>query len=209
MQQRIAVQRRIDAGRAAAVEPRGRRCNSDRRPPCPSHRGFRRGRDHGSGFRCWRQIFQIDRDGAQHRRRSSCEVELTTTSAIGPSAWLWPLRPLARYSTMSSTLHDFSPLRSAPHRAAARTSPRPGRRQRRGCGGRRRTGFSAYGRRRNARRPRPDSGRDSIPRSFLVGLEDAGPEESEIPRPHDDAVVQRPAQLRWRRLIATGVSVAR
>src|ERR1700694_5425647 len=42
------------------------------------------------------------------------EVELTTTSAIGPSAWLLPLRPLERYSTMSSALQDFSPLRAAP-----------------------------------------------------------------------------------------------
>src|SRR4030088_1819619 len=42
------------------------------------------------------------------------EVELTTTSAISPSAWLLALRPLERYSTMSSTLHDFRPLRVAP-----------------------------------------------------------------------------------------------
>src|ERR1700733_6786927 len=42
-----------------------------------------------------------------------CEVELTTTSAIGPSAWLLPLRPLERYSTRSSSLHDFRPLRAA------------------------------------------------------------------------------------------------
>src|SRR6516162_3216510 len=38
------------------------------------------------------------------------EVELSTTSAIGPPAWLLALRPLCRYSTMSSTLHDLSPL---------------------------------------------------------------------------------------------------
>src|SRR4029077_11597408 len=42
------------------------------------------------------------------------EVELSTTSAIGPPAWLLALRPLCRYSTMSSTLQDLSPLFSAP-----------------------------------------------------------------------------------------------
>src|ERR1700689_2680638 len=48
-----------------------------------------------------------------------CEVELSTTSAIGPSAWLCPLRPLRRYSAISSALHDFSPPRSAPSRRGA------------------------------------------------------------------------------------------
>src|SRR3979409_105104 len=42
------------------------------------------------------------------------EVELTTTSDINSPAWLRPLRPLCRYSAMSSTLHDFRPLRAAP-----------------------------------------------------------------------------------------------
>src|SRR5436190_1645273 len=50
----------------------------------------------------------------------SFEVELTTTSAISPSAWLWPLRPLCRYSTMSSALHDAVVQRPAQRRRTAR-----------------------------------------------------------------------------------------
>src|SRR5258705_5979501 len=56
------------------------------------------------------------------------EVELATTSAIGPSAWLRALRPLCRYSTMSPALQDFRPLRSAPSSRGANqpsTSPPP------------------------------------------------------------------------------------
>src|SRR5215212_2009356 len=57
-----------------------------------------------------------------------CEVELTTTSAIGPPAWLLPLRPLERYSTTSSTLQEFKPLREALSRRGANqpsTNPPP------------------------------------------------------------------------------------
>src|SRR5260370_40805149 len=56
------------------------------------------------------------------------EVELATTSAISPPALLRALRPLCRYSTMSPTLQDFRPLRSAPSSRGANqpsTSPPP------------------------------------------------------------------------------------
>src|SRR3954449_8552806 len=56
------------------------------------------------------------------------EVELTTTSDINSPAWLLALRPLCRYSAISSTLQDFRPLRSAPSSRGANqpcTSPPP------------------------------------------------------------------------------------
>src|SRR5258705_13521497 len=56
------------------------------------------------------------------------EVELATSSAISPRALLRALRPLCRYSTMSPTLQDFRPLRSAPSSRGANqpsTSPPP------------------------------------------------------------------------------------
>src|SRR5882757_101407 len=59
--------------------------------------------------RAGRQILQI-----RGNRPLIFEVELTTTSDISGPAWLRPLRPLCRYSAMSSTLQDFRPLRSAP-----------------------------------------------------------------------------------------------
>ena len=116
-----------------------------------------------------------------HRRRSSREVELSTTSAIGPPAWLLPLRPLCRYSTMSSTLHDFSPLRAAlSSRGANQPSTAPPPKASAAPVG------AEHVLRRMARaamRHALDQIAAAIPfrALLLVGLEDAGPEEQPIP----------------------------